>query len=106
MRVFILHHRCYYYPQPALPSYTCTIAANMDADASLYQLLPLSRTETQIRLIHVQPSADQQEPISCSLSVHTLDESLEFAALSYEWGRFPDKNGEKHTLAVNSNWAL
>lgn len=57
----------------------------------------------RIRLLHVSPSPDENAPISCTLSVHSLNPDLEFTALSYEWGR-PYKPTKEHpapTLNVN-----
>lgn len=73
---------------------------------SLYQLLPLSPSKPQIRLLHVHPSSNHEDPLKCSLSVHNLDESLEFTALSYEWGRPPRKGDDKHTVRINLLWTL
>lgn len=73
---------------------------------SLYQLLPLSPSKPQIRLLHVHPSSNHEGPLKCSLSVHNLDESLEFTALSYEWGRPPRKGDDKHTVRINLLWTL
>lgn len=72
----------------------------------LYQLLPLSPSKPQIRLLHVQPSSNHDDPIKCSLSVHDLDKHLEFTALSYEWGRPPRKADDKPTIRINLLWTL
>lgn len=72
----------------------------------LYQLLPLSPSKPQIRLLHVQPSSNHDDPIKCSLSVHDLDKHLEFTALSYEWGQPPRKADDKPTIRINFLWTL
>lgn len=72
----------------------------------LYQLLPLSPSKPQIRLLHVQPSSNHDDPIKCSLSVHDLDKHPEFTALSYEWGRPPRKADDKPTIRINFLWTL
>jgi hypothetical protein len=80
--------------------------SEMGAFLSLYYPLPLSPTTPQIRLLHIHPSSNHDDPIKCSLSVHNLDKTLEFTALSYEWGRPPRKHGDKPTVHINYLWTL
>ncbi|KAK0642991.1 heterokaryon incompatibility protein-domain-containing protein [Cercophora newfieldiana] len=77
----------------------------MGAAVSLYRHLPLSDPRRQIRLLHVRPSSNHDGHLHASLSVHDLDESLKFTALSYEWGRAPEKNDDdKAVIRINCLW--
>ncbi|KAK3381710.1 heterokaryon incompatibility protein-domain-containing protein [Podospora didyma] len=77
----------------------------MEVYKTLYEsvLLGGDAVQSEIRLLHVFPSTEEDDPIRCTLSVHILTPTLEFTALSYEWGR-PFKPTEEHpapTLEVN-----
>src|SRR5215469_18429218 len=39
-----------------------------------------------IRLLHVAPASFSRIPIECSLQIVSLDEAMEYEALSYTWG--------------------
>ncbi|KAM7210162.1 Heterokaryon incompatibility protein (HET) domain containing protein [Rhypophila decipiens] len=65
---------------------------------------PLPATEPpSVRLLHIFPSTKPDDPICCTLSVHSLTPDLKFTALSYEWGRphKPTKEHPAYTLVVN-----
>ncbi|MCJ1253757.1 hypothetical protein MMC24_001570 [Lignoscripta atroalba] len=53
----------------------------MASDLALYSYSELP--PRHIRLLTIQPDAS---PVSCTLSDHSLDENLDFDALSYAWG--------------------
>ncbi|KAI0006988.1 heterokaryon incompatibility protein-domain-containing protein [Xylariaceae sp. FL0662B] len=54
-----------------------------DETKAEYHYSPIS--DRSIRLLHVEPGS-RQDPISCRLTVHGLDEIPPFDALSYTWG--------------------
>lgn len=47
---------------------------------------PLDEFRNEIRLVVILPSKDDDETVSCKLQTASLDEKLEYAALSYVWG--------------------
>ncbi|KFY97989.1 hypothetical protein V500_01843 [Pseudogymnoascus sp. VKM F-4518 (FW-2643)] len=47
---------------------------------------PLDEFRNEIRLVVILPSKDDDETVSCKLQTVSLDEKLEYAALSYVWG--------------------
>jgi hypothetical protein len=76
-------------------------------------LEPLDKSKAEIRLLHLQPSLDREEVISCTLYFGDLDDrACEYHALSYEWGdptsisRNILINGENITIRENLWWAL
>lgn len=51
---------------------------------------PLDADRSEIRLLTLLPDHDFDAAIPCSLEVASLDETIDFEALSYVWGG-PDK---------------
>lgn len=47
---------------------------------------PLDHRRSEVRLLHLLPSSHPTDPIRCSLSHASLDDSPHFEALSYVWG--------------------
>ncbi|KAF2134079.1 hypothetical protein P153DRAFT_363080 [Dothidotthia symphoricarpi CBS 119687] len=63
--------------------------SNVNSAPSYYGSLDVSTQ--QIRLLHLQPGKDD-EPIHCYLSVASLDQDIEYEALSYVWGTLVDSD--------------
>lgn len=47
---------------------------------------PLRHPESEIRLIHVEPSDASTDEIACTISTHPIDNAPPYAAISYTWG--------------------
>lgn len=47
---------------------------------------PLDMTQNQIRLLHLAPADQEEDEIKCSFSLASLDEDVDYEALSYAWG--------------------
>ncbi|EON67114.1 hypothetical protein W97_06367 [Coniosporium apollinis CBS 100218] len=47
---------------------------------------PLDTTQNQIRLLHLAPADQEEDEIKCSFSLASLDEDVDYEALSYAWG--------------------
>jgi hypothetical protein len=58
----------------------------MQSQPEAYRYTPLDNSKDQIRLLSICPAKDESEPISCSLEVVNLADSLSYEALSYAWG--------------------
>jgi len=70
----------------------------MEAQQTTYIYTPLDESRRQIRLLHLSPSSihaagcerdvsdSGDDRIRCSFSVVSLDDELNFEALSYAWG--------------------
>ncbi|KAK3316763.1 heterokaryon incompatibility protein-domain-containing protein [Apodospora peruviana] len=46
---------------------------------------PLDEQTSQIRFLTLLPGSDA-EPVRCEMGIHSLDDSIDFTALSYCWG--------------------
>ncbi|KAJ9648267.1 hypothetical protein H2199_001120 [Coniosporium tulheliwenetii] len=47
---------------------------------------PLDTTQNQIRLLHLASADRDEDEIKCSFSLASLDEDIDYEALSYAWG--------------------
>ena len=47
---------------------------------------PLDSERSHIRLVTIHPKDQVSEQIKCDLETHSLDEQLDYEALSYVWG--------------------
>ena len=57
--------------------------------AHIYRASSFDRPEKQIRLVTVKPG-NSSDDIQCELTVHTLEDTLKYPALSYRWGEPTD----------------
>lgn len=73
------------------------MAASAPAIASLYQ--PLSSEDYEIRLLTLLPGDFDSSMISCTLAHISLNEIIEYEALSYAWGNA----SVTETILVNGN---
>jgi hypothetical protein len=72
---------------------TSSMESNSDARWMLYQLHQLPPGSNTIRVLDVLPAPNtaarpDEQPISCSLRVISLDDRPNFTALSYVWGTY------------------
>ena len=47
---------------------------------------PLDPTQKEIRLLHLAPALNHDDPLVCSFSLASFDEDVDYEALSYAWG--------------------
>jgi hypothetical protein len=47
---------------------------------------PLDPTQKEIRLLHLVPALNHDDPLVCSFSLASFDEDVDYEALSYAWG--------------------
>jgi hypothetical protein len=71
---------------------------------------PLKDPGSEIRLISVEASDEQEDDIECTISTHTIDEAPPYAAISYTWGSMSHKrsiklNGKRLDIGQNS-WTV
>ncbi|KUJ08181.1 HET-domain-containing protein [Mollisia scopiformis] len=67
-----------------------------------YHYAPLDGNRTSIRLLRLLPTADDSEPLRCSLFHTTLETAPPYIALSYVWG---EKTGSQF-ISVDSDHIL
>jgi hypothetical protein len=71
----------------------------MDANSPLYR--PLNPDNREIRVMRICTSSDDGD-ISCSLEVVSLNSTISYQALSYEWGD-PDTGTPSGRVLLNSH---
>lgn len=67
---------------------------------------PLDTTKNEIRLLHIAPGQHDDDQITCTFSLASLDINIEYEALSYVWGDFknmPSVNLGGHQVQVTKN---
>ena len=67
---------------------------------------PLNTTKNEIRLLHIAPSQQYEDQITCTFSLASLDKDIAYEALSYVWGdskNMPSVNLEGHQVQVTKN---
>jgi hypothetical protein len=64
--------------------YKIESASTMASPGAIYT--PLDASNRQIRLLRVEPASEEAAPIVCTLEIASLDDNLDFTALSYVWG--------------------
>lgn len=47
---------------------------------------PLDPTQKEIRLLHLAPALNHDDPLVCSFSLVSFNEDVHYVALSYAWG--------------------
>src|SRR5271156_950430 len=70
---------------------------------------PLDSCKSEVRLLQILPSSDEDSVIECRLSKCSLDESPDYFGLSYVWGDASvtkDIRINGHPFRVTSNLAL